>query len=280
MDASYSSPLLDMFRRGEVAHDIRLLAAQGVLAPRASEQLALLVLLCRDSDPVIRQTAAGTVGKIPAGLLPSFLGRPDVSEDVRVFFRERGIDAAADPASGGDDGAPAVESFDHEDEGAAPEAGAAGDGEESADAGGDPDQVRQSTIQRLSLLNVTGKVKAAMRGSREERAVLIRDPNKLVSVAVLSSPKLTAQEVEGFARLGSVSEESLRVIGTNRAWTKNYGVIRGLAANPKTPVGLSLGFLKRLLERDLKQITTDRNIPDPVRLAARRILQNGEGRRG
>ena len=36
-----------LFRRGDVAGDVRLLAAQGALAARAHEQLALLVLLVR-----------------------------------------------------------------------------------------------------------------------------------------------------------------------------------------------------------------------------------------
>ena len=42
------TPLLDFFKRGEVARDVRLLAAQGALAPRAHEQLAILVLLLED----------------------------------------------------------------------------------------------------------------------------------------------------------------------------------------------------------------------------------------
>ena len=49
-----STPLLDFFKRGEVARDVRLLAAQGALAPRAHEQLAILVLLLDDPDPEIR----------------------------------------------------------------------------------------------------------------------------------------------------------------------------------------------------------------------------------
>ena len=37
--------------------------------------------------------------------------------------------------------------------------------------------------------------------------------------------------------MGNVTEEVLRVIGTNRAWLKNYGVVLGLVKNPKTPAG-------------------------------------------
>ena len=45
------SPLLDTFKRGEVNRDLRLLAAQGGVAPRAEEQLELLVVLTSDGEP-------------------------------------------------------------------------------------------------------------------------------------------------------------------------------------------------------------------------------------
>jgi hypothetical protein len=51
---SVPTPLLDFFKRGEVARDVRMQAAQGALAPRAHEQLAILVLLLDDSDREIR----------------------------------------------------------------------------------------------------------------------------------------------------------------------------------------------------------------------------------
>ena len=62
---------------------------------------------------------------------------------------------------------------------------------------------------------------------------------------MLSSPKLTGQEVEAIAKMANVGEEVLRVIGTNRQWTKNYGVVAGLVRNPKTPVAVSLNLLQR-----------------------------------
>jgi len=70
-----------------------------------------------------------------------------------------------------------------------------------------------------------------------------------------------------------VSEEALRTIGRTRAWMKNYGVVAGLARNPKTPVALSMNLLARLTGKDLKAIATDRNVPDVVRQAARRKLK-------
>ncbi len=123
----------------------------------------------------------------------------------------------------------------------------------------------------LSTLSVMDRMKLAMKGTREQRSQLIRDSNKLVSAAVLSSPKLSETEVEAFAKMANVSEEVLRVISMNRTWMKNYGVAVGLARNPKTPQGISMHLLHRLNERDVKMISIDRNVPESLRLAARKI---------
>src|SRR5262245_22246988 len=85
------SPLYDFFRRGEAARDVRMLAAQGGLAPRASEQLNILVLLLDDPDPEIRQTADDTLNRIPVEALSRFLSGPDASLGLREFFAERGV---------------------------------------------------------------------------------------------------------------------------------------------------------------------------------------------
>jgi hypothetical protein len=73
MDPGFRTPLLDIFKRGDVARDIRLVAAQGALAPRAHEQLALLVLLVADPDPEIAAAAEATLRIIPRESLSAFL---------------------------------------------------------------------------------------------------------------------------------------------------------------------------------------------------------------
>jgi hypothetical protein len=117
------------------------------------------------------------------------------------------------------------------------------------------------------------RIKLAFKGTREQRSQLIRDSNKLVSAAVLSSPKLTETEVVAFAKMANVAEDVLRIIAANRTWTKNYGVVLGLARNPKTPPAISMQIVQRLNERDLKMLSVDRNVPEAVRLAARKFVQ-------
>jgi hypothetical protein len=85
------TPLLDFFKRGEVARDVKLLAAAGALAPRAIEQLSILVLLLDDADPEIRSSAQQTIDRIPIEALAGVLGRSDVRSGAGVFRRPRRV---------------------------------------------------------------------------------------------------------------------------------------------------------------------------------------------
>lgn len=251
------TPLLDFFRRGEVARDVRLLAAQGALAPRAYEQLAILVHLVEDPDPEIRGVAGDTLERIPVGALQGFLARSDVPIGLREFFADRGVFPAEIPAIEIDE--PLIDT----------------DPEEVAEG---VDEGPESVVQRLMKMGFADRLKAAVKGTREMRAVLIRNPNKMISAAVLSSPKVTDSEIETFARMANVSEEVLRTIGSNRSWMKNYGVLVGLTKNPKTPLAMSLNMMSRLNDRDLTMLSVDRNVPEPLRIAARKRILGGSSR--
>jgi hypothetical protein len=136
----------------------------------------------------------------------------------------------------------------------------------------EPDlEKRRTMLQKLSQMNVVERVQLALKGGREERMMLIRDSNKVVQRAVLQSPKLSPTEVESFAAMGNLNAEILRVISTNRGYMKNYTIVRNLASNPKTPLEVSLHLLPRLIARDLKILTTNKNVPDVLRSNALKL---------
>ncbi len=203
MEGAVRTPLVDSFRRGDAPVELRLLAARGVLAPRAHEQLELLILLLNDADADVAAAAEATLQSIPVEPLSAFLARKDVSAELRSFFAARGV-VVATAAAPAESDAPLIDT--------APEPTPAAKDEDA-----------QTTLQRIAAMNVAQRVGLAMKGSREERAILIRDPNKIVSVAVLSSPKMTESEIESIAKMASMSEEILRIIANSRAWTKRYG---------------------------------------------------------
>jgi hypothetical protein len=281
MDLAYRTPLLDCFRRGEVSRDIRLLAARGALAPRAQEQLALLVLLVGDADPQIASVASATLDALPRPALTKFLRRSDLPDELRAFFAARGV------VPDGPISQPAVEDeplVDVAADDASADEGGAGDllgvVEDAivATAEGD-EKVDEVVRQKLSSLPVAGRLKLALKGTREQRNLLIRDPNRVVTAAVLSSPKLSETEVEAFSRMANVSEDVLRTIGTTRAWTRSYGVVAGLVRNPKTPPAISLPLMSRMNDRDVRTLSLDRNVPEALRLSAKRMMAVSESRK-
>jgi hypothetical protein len=262
MDPGYRSPLVDQFRRGDTPRDMKVLAAQGGLAATAHEQLALLLLLSDDPDSEVAAAVKATIEALPPEPLGAFLARGDAPAEMKTFFGKLGITPGPEPAA--DASTPLLDPADEDEE---------DEGEEEDASAGSGKGKGQPTI--LSGLPVKTKVKLAFKGTREQRAQLIRDPNRMVSAAVLSSPKLTESEVESFAKMANVSEDVLRIIGMNRTWLKNYGVILGLVKNPKTPPALSMQLLPRITERDMKMVAVDRNVPEALRLAARKFIVKG-----
>lgn len=354
-----TNPLVLQFRRGGVARDLRLMAAQGLLPLKPEDLLELWTGLVRDADSAIRAAAEKSLTDFAAvELMPILKSRdtpvavlawavskraePELREatlqntslpddvieqlaptlpqalaelvvinqtrllrntallvaiesnaglsndqkrrlrELRETFRVGEQPAAAAPAS-----APAP----------APAAVA-----EPAELAPDVEEIpedevsitedeylvrtlseedRQKTekvsaVQKIYRSNTAEKLITALKGSREERSILIRDPNRLVATAVLGSPRITEAEIESISAMKNVSEEILRTIGNRREWTKRYTVLNNLVRNPRTPVGIALSMVPRLNPRDIKGIAVDRNVPEPVRKQAQKFVK-GQG---
>ncbi|MGH9734738.1 MAG: hypothetical protein ACRD8A_09140 [Candidatus Acidiferrales bacterium] len=150
--------------------------------------------------------------------------------------------------------------------------GALSDKEIEAATDGEADPTKRKTLmQKLAFMNVVQRLTLARKGGREERMLLIRDPNKLVQKSVLQSPRLTDTEVESFAGMANLSVDVLRSISLNRLFLKNYAVARNLVFNPKTPLDISLHLFSRLTITDLVKLAANKNVPDTVRSMAQKL---------
>jgi hypothetical protein len=261
-----ASPLVEVFLKDGVPREVRALAARGLATTDALDRLALLALLTGDPDPEVARMACATIDGLPAHAVDDFLSRGEVPAPLRAWFLAR-----RGPAPGDD--SPPLAPLP-----AVPEATT---DVEAGDLSGHDDlpEDEEEAHQLLTSLPVPEKIKLATLGRREQRAILVRDPNRIVATAVLASPKLTDTEVENFARMQNVSDEVLRIIGTSRSWTKSYSVVAALVKNPRTPTAVSLPLLMRLVERDIKGLSVDRNVPESIRLAARKQLAVMQSRR-
>lgn len=137
---------------------------------------------------------------------------------------------------------------------------------------------RISMINRILKMGMKDRVKLAMKGDREARNILIRDPNRIVAQAVVQNPKITENEVEKISTMKTVPEEVLRLIAINRAWARNYQIMYKLAQNPRTPLSNVMTILTRLQLRDLMSISKNRNVSDAIRKQALRLATARAGR--
>jgi len=139
------------------------------------------------------------------------------------------------------------------------------DEEELADSGID------MAFLRIARMNTYQRIMCALKGTREERFILVRDRNLLVVRAVMMSPRLTDHEIEAIAGMRGANDAALRAIAGKPAWLRRYTILRNLVFNPKTPPGASRPLVARLSDRDLGALTRDRNVPELVRKFAKEV---------
>jgi hypothetical protein len=154
---------------------------------------------------------------------------------------------------------------------------------ESADA--ELDRARSLQEQReaeneipISKLNLSQKVRRAMVGDATARAVLIRDPVKLVAMAAIKAPAVSDVEAARFAGANTLHEEVIRYIASRREWTRLYSIKLSLSMNPKTPIPDVTRMLPHLREKDLAKVAKSKGVPSAVVAQARKLMmQRGSG---
>lgn len=282
-DSGTDASVLDHFARRSGTPEAVLAAI--VVNPSTPDEL--LFFLAASADPAVLDRIVGNESRLarnPA-IAEKLRQNPALSRDAHrriIELKEHVVGHAeiafgAPPAAPGTDlgePLPAAEGLPPEGEGAGSEAAAPvltvplTPEEEAAE-----EALRNTPLfQRIVRMNAAEKIQVAMKGNAEERTILIRDPSRVVATSVLKSPKLNDQEIENYANLRNVSEEVLRIIGNHRDWTRLYGVAHALVRNPRTPTGISLTMLNRLVNRDLKNLGTDKNIPEVIRRSAKRLF--------
>ncbi|MCX5912570.1 MAG: hypothetical protein NTV04_11630 [Deltaproteobacteria bacterium] len=135
------------------------------------------------------------------------------------------------------------------------------------------DEQRQNLYQKILHLRVPQKIRLAMLGNREARNILIQDRNRIISMAVLRSPKLSENDALSYAQQRNLPQDVFTVLGKSKRWTKSYPVKLALVNNPKTPLHISMRFMEYLTERDLKALSRNKNVSSVLTHSARNILQ-------
>jgi hypothetical protein len=140
-----------------------------------------------------------------------------------------------------------------------------------------PETRAQTIYQKIQSLSFSEKRLLALRGGREVRSVLLKDPNKEISLTVLENPKITETEVELIAKSRSSPDEAIRKIIRKREWMKNYSIVLALVSNPKTPPGVGIPLLSGLKTKDLISLEKNKNVSEAIRSSARALLRGRKG---
>jgi hypothetical protein len=251
-------------------HERRVL--EGVLQHRSVAN-STLVRLARHIEADLQDVLITNQARLLAApeIVESLFENPDLSTDIRrradEFLEEFFLKKERDR---GEEVSEAVEVEEPGSPAPAPAATSTAGGAAPAPA---DEEVSRDVVVRLTSLTVSQRIRVAFRGTREERLFLVRDPNRLVSTAVLKSPKTNEADAEAIANMKSVSEDVLRAVAHRREWMKKYALMSAIVRNPRSPIDVTLPLVLRLSQRDQTALSTDRNVPEAVRVTARRIVQ-------
>jgi len=133
-------------------------------------------------------------------------------------------------------------------------------------------ETQQARVLTFAELNTSGKVRRALLGDSKDRMLAIRDPNPIVREAAIKAPGMNENEVTRISANRNTSEDVLRIIASDRDWTRAYQVKLNLASNPRTPFVFGSRLISFLRESDLKKLEKSRDVSGAIQNAVKQHL--------
>ena len=301
------SPAVAAFVRPGVAVEKKLAGIQSAPSLEPAERVTLLFCLVKDADESVKAAAVSSFAALPGEIVLSYIqtagAHPSVlSELARIHYSRADVATAllhttllplparqflqrqqdsvplAPPELYHP---PADDTVENGDEMPADVAVPA---DEDLSCSADEMQedelaeIEQESEQYLSkykiamIMGIGEKIKMALTGDKEWRAILIKDSNKLVSSGVIKNPRITDGEILTILKVGVQNDEIVRLICANKEWTKNCNIRKALINCPKTPLPNALRYLATLNEKDIAVYAKSKNISSVISTQAKRII--------
>lgn len=147
--------------------------------------------------------------------------------------------------------------------------------------GDDPDEMQEpseevklSLVQRMRGMTMGQKVALATKGNKQVRNVLVRDTNRIVAMAAISSPAVREIEVIAAAQSRTVHQDVIGYIANKKDWVKLYPVKVALTSNPKTQLPTAMKLVPFLQKKDVKLLSKSKNVPAGVRNLAMKLAKD------
>jgi hypothetical protein len=132
----------------------------------------------------------------------------------------------------------------------------------------------------IGKMNIAQKVRLATLGSRSDRDMLIRDGNRLVHMAAVTSPKNQLKDIVAWSANKQIPDNVIVYIANNGKYKRNYHILINLVNNPKTPLNESVRLIPNLQPKDLANLIKNRNISGNLRRMAQALRDQRAQKRG
>jgi hypothetical protein len=294
------------FVRPGVSVEKKLAGIQTAPLMEPFERVTLLFCLLKDGDPDVKEAAGTGFSALPGEVALSYVQSPEahpallnelarvhygnpevagallgtelISIQAREFLQRQkppapvqpensqfpeSAEEAGDELRADDDDVPDADLADED-----------GDLEEEVAAAeiDEEDEQYLSKYKIAMMMGISEKIKMALTGDKEWRAIFIKDSNKLVSSSVIKNARITDGEILTILKVGVQNDEIIRLICANKEWIKNYTIRKALIACPKTPLPNALRYLSTMNEKDLAGYAKSKNISSVISTLARRML--------
>ena len=134
------------------------------------------------------------------------------------------------------------------------------------------EETHRSLYQKILAMSTPDKFRLAIFANREVRNLLIHNPKRMISLAVLKNRRINDKEILQYAQRKDLSDDVISAIGKDPKWKKSYPMKLALVTNPKTPLPLSINLLPHLQERDLKSLSRDKDVAPALRRKAQELV--------
>jgi len=137
-----------------------------------------------------------------------------------------------------------------------------------------PGAVPADVHSRVRAASPHEKMQLALRGNRDERAVILRDPTARPAHGhLLRNPQIGVDEVALIAGMRTASADLLKQIADRREWAQRAEIASALVRNPKTPVPLAIKMIPWVAVAELRQLAKTSSLRTPIlREIRKRIL--------
>ncbi len=135
------------------------------------------------------------------------------------------------------------------------------------------EEVSKNLTVLIGDMKLGKKIKLAMLGNMSARAVLIKQNSRQVREAVIKNPRLTDAEILEFARNSNLDKHVFKLIAKNSTWMKSYNIKCAIVSNPKTPIDISMRWIKFLKDKELRNLSKSKGIPSALATQVRRLVE-------